>query len=65
VRRKEKEIRKYLGRVEFLALLRVHLKNWTKVTLTGILKVLNIILRIRIEEKCQEDDEEWWKDEGR
>jgi hypothetical protein len=48
-------------KVGFLAL---HLKNWTGVTLTGILKVLDIILRIRIEEKCQEDDEDWWKDEG-
>jgi hypothetical protein len=64
VRRKEKEIRKS-RKVEILAL---YLKNRTGVTLTGILKALNIILRIRIEEKCQEDDEdseEWWEDEGR
>lgn len=48
-------------KVEFLAL---HLKNWTGVTLTCILKALDIILRVRIEEKCHIDDEEWWKDEG-
>ena len=45
-------------KVKFLAL---HLKNWTGVTLTCILKALDIILK---EEKCHKDDEEWWKDEG-